>query len=398
MKKPERIYLDFAATTPADPLVVSAMLPFFSSKFGNPSSIHQKGQESLQAVDQSREKVAKLLNCSAGEVIFTSGATESNNLAIRGVISKYRNYVENPEIITTRIEHPSVLNTCLDLEKQGIRVKYLPVNAKGVADISALSRMITDSTALVTVIYANNEIGTIQPIREIGKLLAKINQNRTNPIVFHSDAVQAVGTLNCNVQYLHLDLLSLSGHKIYGPKGVGALYVRKNLPFEGIQKGGDQEYALRAGTLPVPLIVGFGVAASLSQKRCELDRSKMEKIRDRAYKKIKDTLPDVILAGDMGEAILVNYMHLRVAGIPGDDIMFLLDTKYGIEISTGSACSAGAPEASKVLLAMGLDEKKSREGIRVSIGRTTTSREMDRFVRAYCESVNKLRGNSTETG
>ncbi|MBU2228990.1 cysteine desulfurase, partial [Patescibacteria group bacterium] len=286
-----RIYLDYAATTPLDPLVVKAMEPYFVTKFGNPNSPHTFGQEALIAVDKAREVLAKFCNCSLGEIIFTSGATESNNLAIRGVIRKYQQIIEKPEIITTRIEHPSVLNTCRDMENQNMKVKYLSTGSDGIVKIANFKKLITDSTALVSVMYANNEIGTIQPIREIGKLLENINKNRKTPVLFHTDAVQAAGTLKCDVDYLHVDLLSLSGHKIYGPKGVGSLYVKNGTPIHGIQTGGDQEYTLRAGTVPVPNIVGFGKAVDLLIYHQEQDKKRMEFLRNWTFEQIVKLMP-----------------------------------------------------------------------------------------------------------
>ncbi|MFA6524730.1 MAG: cysteine desulfurase family protein [Patescibacteria group bacterium] len=390
MQKKENIYLDYAATTPMDPLVLKAMEPYFISKFGNPNSPHLIGQEALRAVDQAREKIAQFINCATMEIVFTSGATESNNLAIRGVIKSYQRVIKNPEIIITEIEHPSVLNTCLDLEKQGIVVKYLRVNKEGIVDASSLNKLISDSTALVSVMYANNEIGTIQPVREIGKLISKLNRNRKYPIVFHTDAVQAAGTLHCDVQNLHVDLMSLSGHKLYGPKGVGALYVKHNTAITEMQTGGDQEYALRAGTLPVPMIVGMGKAVELCFLRQDKDRKYMAKLRDWTMRQLMIKLPALKITGALGDLRLANNMHLRMDGIDGNDIMFILDSESHIEVSTGSACSAGAPEPSKVLKAMGMNEKKSREGVRVSIGRLTTKVQLTKFVTAYTNAVEKL--------
>ncbi|MFA6271483.1 MAG: cysteine desulfurase family protein [Patescibacteria group bacterium] len=397
MQKKEKIYLDYAATTPMDPLVLKTMEPYFISKFGNPNSSHLIGQEALQAVDQAREKIAQFANCITREVVFTSGATESNNLAIRGVIKSYRRVIKNPEIITTEIEHPSVLNTCLDLEQEGTIIKYLKINDKGIIDISEFNNLISDSTVLVTIMYANNEIGTIQPIREIGKAISKINKDRKYPIVFHTDAVQAAGTLSCDVQHLHVDLMSFSGHKIYGPKGIGVLYVKKGTSVAAMQTGGDQEYALRAGTLPVPMIVGMGKAVELCNLRQDEDRRNMTKLRDWTMHQLVEKLPALKITGAIGELRLANNLHLRIDGIDGNDIMFILDSVSQIEISTGSACSAGAPEPSKVLKAMGMNEKKSREGIRVSIGRQTTKFQMTRFVTAYIKAVEKLK-EATEKG
>lgn len=391
LQQKNRIYLDYAATTPMDPLVLKAMEPYFIEKFGNPNSPHAYGQESLIAVDYAREMLATFLNCSSKEIVFTSGATESNNLAIRGVVKKYQKIVKKPEIISTGIEHPSVLNTCHDLADQGIGLKYFSSSKDGVMNIADLQKLITDSTVLVSVMYANNEIGTIQPIRAIGKLLRRINKDRKIPILFHTDAVQAAGTLNCDVRHLHVDLLSLSAHKIYGPKGIGALYVKNGIPISKIQSGGDQEYNLRAGTIPVPNIVGFGKAVDLLITHQEKDKKKMTSLRNWAHREIVKSIPDVKISGKLDSSRLANNLHLRVDKINGGDIMFLLDSQANIAVSTGSACSTGAPEPSKVLTEIGLSQKKSQEGLRVTLGRMTTKHEMSKFVSSYVSAVNTLK-------
>jgi len=390
-KKQKRIYLDYAATTPMDPLVLKEMEPYFVTKFGNPNSPHAFGQETLVAVDKAREMLAEFCNCSSNEIIFTSGATEGNNLAIRGVIKKYQKIIKKPEIISTRIEHPSVLATCSDIENQGVGIKYLPTNKNGTVNISGLEKLINDSTVLVSVMYANNEIGIIQPIREIGKLLNKLNKNRKTPIVFHTDAVQAVGTLNCDTKYLHVDLLSISAHKIYGPKGVGALYVKSGTPITGIQTGGDQEYNLRAGTIPVPIIVGFGKAIELLKTYQKKDKEKMTLLRDWAFNEIVNVVPDIKITGELNNSRLANNLHLRVDEVNGEDVMFLLDTEANIAVSAGSACTAGATEPSKVLKEIGFDQKKSKEGLRITLGRMTTKSEMNTFVSKYISALKKLR-------
>ncbi|MFA6391439.1 MAG: cysteine desulfurase family protein [Patescibacteria group bacterium] len=387
LPKKNRIYLDFAATTPMDPLVLREMQPYFSEKFGNPNSPHETGREALLAVDSARDKTAELFNSESEEIVFTSGATESNNLAIRGVIKKYQKVLKIPEIITTKIEHPSVLNTCRDLERQGVVVKYLPVKNNGIVDVSKLSELVSENTALISVMYVNNEIGTIQPVREIGKFVTKLNLQRKTPITFHTDAVQAVGSLNCDVKHLHVDLLSASGHKIYGPKGVGCLYIKSGTPIMGIQTGGDQESGLRAGTLDVPSIVGFGKASELCIRRGVGDKKRMSKLRDWAFTEIMHFLPEAQISGEVGDLRIPNNLHLRVDGVDGNDIMFLMDNKFNISVSTGSACTVGAAEPSKVLREMGINKTRLREGVRVTIGRTTTKAEMIAFIKAYVSCI-----------
>ena len=402
-----RTYFDHSATTPMDKKVLSAITPYFIEKFGNPSSIHSFGQTAMAGVDKAREQVAEFLNCEPGEIIFTSGATESDNLALRGVIGALkRQGVKKPHIITSLIEHDAVLQPCLEMEKEGVEITFLPVKSNGVVDLEKFKKAIKDNTVLVSVMYVNSEVGSVQPIREIGKIIEKINKNKLNewkkgrtkdrgekprPIYFHTDATQALNFLPCNTKYLHVDLLSLSGHKIYGPKGVGALFVKNGTPIKAIQLGGHHEKNLRSGTLNVPGIVGLGAAISLlGEKTVKNNNAKIAKLRDMLVNGIKKNIPDVILNTDR-ENSTPAHAHFSFLSVEGESILIALDLE-GMAVSTGSACASGSLKASHVLLAMGIKKEIAHNSIRFSLGKNNTEAEIKRVIKILPPIIKKLRG------
>jgi cysteine desulfurase len=385
-----KIYFDHAATTPVDPEVLQAMRPYFSDKFGNASSLHTFGQEAMEGVDKAREQVADFLGCSPLEVIFTSGATEADNLAIQGVVAASK--VSKPHIITSVIEHPAVLEVCRSLARaKRAEISYVKVNKKGLIEVEEVKKLIQDNTILVTIMYVNNEIGTIQPIAEIGQLISKINKIRkTNKIYLHTDAVQALNYLDCQVNKLKVDLLSLSGHKIYGPKGVGALYVRQGTLIKPIQKGGHQEYGLRPGTLNTPLIVGLGKAVQkLGTRDSGLGTRKIKKLRDRLMQEIIKKIPNVLINGDL-EKRVPNNLNISFLGTEGESLMLMLDME-GIAVSTGSACASGSLEPSHVLLALGLKHLEAHGSLRITLGKKNTEQEINQLLKILPRVVEKLR-------
>lgn len=389
-KKP--IYLDYAATTPIDPDVLRAMLPYLKEDYGNPSSIHQLGQRALMAIDKAREQVANFLNCQAEEIVFTGSATEADNLAIKGVIEalKFKVKEEKFHIITSSIEHHAVLEPCHQLEKRGLaKVTYLPVNKEGFVAPADVRKAIQENTALVSIMYANNEVGTIQPIAEIGKLIKKINEKRVKfKIFFHSDAVQAINYLNSDVQHLGVDLLTLSAHKIYGPKGVGALFVRKGTPLEPLIFGGGHEFGIRSGTENVPGIVGLGKAIE-KIKRMRSEGARLEKLRDKLIEGILKNIPDCQLNGSRQKR-LPNNVNVSFKGAEGEAMVIALDQE-GICVSTGSACSSKSLEPSHVLLALGLSPEQAHGSLRLSLGRFTTEAEIDKVLKTLPPIVARLR-------
>ena len=386
----KKIYLDYAATTPMDEEVLDEIIPYFSQKFGNPSSIHSFGQEALEAVDKARRQVADFLNCNSSEIIFTSGATESNNMTIKGIIKASQ--IKNPHIITSAIEHHCVLNSCKEMEKEGREVTYLKVNKEGLVDLEDLKNAIKENTALISIMYANNEVGTIEPISKIGKLLEEINlereKNKLPKIYFHTDAVQAINYLDCNVDNLGVDLLSLSGHKIYGPKGVGALYIKQGIKIKSIQQGGEQEHNLRAGTHNVPGIVGLGKAISLiSENRKKMKET--EKLRDYFIDEALKNIANSQLNGSR-EFRLPHNANISFKGVEGESLLMMLDQE-GIAISTGSACSSASLKPSHVLTAMGISPELFHSSIRFTLGKDTTKEEIDFVLKVLIEKVGKLR-------
>ena len=395
----KRIYLDYAATTPVDSKVLKAMLPYFSEKFGNAMSVHGFGQEALEAIDNSRAEAAKFFNCSPSEIIFTSGATESNNLAIKGSIRSFysvpRKSGEKPHIITTKFEHHCILDACKMAEKDGLaEITYIAPNKDGIISVKDIQTAIKPTTFLVSIMYVNNEIGTIQPTAEIGKMLEKINSERTNNklprISFHTDATQGINYFNCNVDDLKVDLLSMSGHKIYGPKGIGLLYIRKGTPMKRLQDGGDQEYKMRAGTHNVAGIVGLGTAISMI-KTPEMQKKikEIKNLRDYTIKKVLKEIPKSYLNGS-AEKRSPNNANFRFDDVEGEGLILSLDLE-GIAGSTGSACSSGALEPSHVLLSLGLKHEQAHGSLRVTFGKYTTKKEIDTFITKLKEIVKRLR-------
>lgn len=380
----KRVYLDHSATTPVDPEAVKEMLPFFTERFGNASSLHGFGREAKSAIEIARNQVAQLIGASPDEIIFTAGGTESDNIAIKGAALK--NKAKGNHVITTRIEHPAVLQTFRWLEKQGFAATYLPVQNDGLVSLDAFRSAVTDKTILVSVMHANNEIGTIQPIEEIGRIC------REKGIIFHTDAVQSVGKIPVEVKKMNVDLLSLSSHKIYGPKGVGALYVRKGVTLEPIIHGGGHEKGLRSSTENVPGIVGLGKACELAKARMEQDGARLKGMRDRIIKTVLSTIEESYLNGN-AEKRLPHNAHFRFTGIEGESLLLKLDDK-GIAVSTGSACSSKSLEPSHVLTGMGLNPVDSHGSLRVTLGRENTEEEVDYFLQALPEVVKELRAMS----
>ncbi|HXW17891.1 MAG TPA: IscS subfamily cysteine desulfurase [Candidatus Acidoferrales bacterium] len=377
------VYMDNHATTPVDPRVLDAMMPFFTNRFGNAASRnHSFGWSAEEAVENARAQVAKLINASPKEIIFTSGATESNNLAIKGVAEMYRE--KGNHIITQVTEHKAVLDTCKRLEKYGYEVTYLPVGKDGRIDLDDLRRAITPKTVLISIMYANNEIGVIQPIEEIGKIA------KEKGIFFHVDGVQAAGKIPVDVQRDGIDLLSISAHKIYGPKGVGALYVRRKNPrvqLSAILDGGGHERGMRSGTLNVPGIVGLGKACELCQQEMASESKKMIALRDRLKNAIMSQLDECYINGSM-EHHLPNNINISFAFVEGESLLMGIND---VAVSSGSACTSATLEPSYVLKALGVGEDLAHTSIRFGLGRFNTEEEVDYVVSRVVETVNRLR-------
>jgi cysteine desulfurase len=374
-----KAYLDNGATTKTDPKVVQEMEPFFTKNYGNPSSIHQAGQEAKRFLNQAREAVAKKLNASYDEIIFTSGGTESDNLALKGVA--YANKDKGNHIITTTIEHPAILKTCKHLETEGFKVTYLGVDSEGFVSLEELENAITPKTILVTIIHGNNEIGTIQPIDEIGALC------KSNSVLFHTDAVQSFTKVPINTKKQHIDLISMSSHKIHGPKGVGALYVRKGTNIQAIAHGGEHEFKLRAGTENMPGIVGFAKAVKLTS---DSDAKKIAKLRDKFIEGVAKDIPNIKLNGPKADRRLCNNVNISFANVEGEALGSYLDVE-GICTSTGSACSSHTLEPSHVLLAIGLEKGLANGTLRMTLSRFTTEEEIDFTIKTLKKYVEKLR-------
>ena len=377
----KRIYLDYAATTPIQSEVVKAMLPYFMDAFGNPSSIYSYGQEAKEAIEEVRVKVATLINALDEEIIFTSGGTEANNFALKGVA--FANESRGNHIITSSIEHHTVIETCKFLERQGFSLTYLPVDEYGFVAPDGVKRAITNKTILISVMHANNEIGSIEPIIEIGKIAKETG------ICFHTDAVQTVGHIPVDVNELGVDLLSMSAHKLYGPKGVGALYVRRGTKLTPFMHGGEQEKRRRAGTENVPGIVGFGKAVELAQREMSEETERLTCLRDQFIKGLLERIDHVRLNGHTIMR-LPNNVNVSVDYVEGESILLNLDL-HGICASTGSACSSSSLEPSHILLAMGLSYEQARGSLRFSLGRWTTEEEIERVLNVLPNVVAKLR-------
>ena len=383
----ERIYLDNSATTPLDPAVLEAMMPYLTDDFGNASSIHTFGQTAKMAVDRARHQVAALLNATRpNEIIFTSGGTESNNLAIRGLVEA--NSRHGNHIILSAIQHPAVESVCEDLEKKGFELTVLPVYENGIVKIEDVRAAIRDDTILITVMAANNEIGTLQPINEIGSLVRDLRRPGKK-IWFHTDAVQAVGKIRVDVEEIGCDLLSFSGHKINGPKGVGGLYVRRGVRLHTQNIGGRQERGTRAGTENVPGIVGLGSAAELAGSTLDDLDTRIRSFRDRIENDILERVPDAIPNGDRTTR-LPNIANISFRSIEGEALLIALDMQ-GIAVSTGSACSSGSLEPSPVIRALGHGDAVARGAIRFSLGRQNTAEEIDKLLELLPSSVARLR-------
>ena len=381
------IYMDHAATTPVRPEVMRAMLPFFSENFGNPSSIYEMAQQSRGAVDQARRTIAQALGCRASEVVFTSGGTESDNAAIKGVATALRNIGNH--VITSSIEHHAVLHACHQLEQFGFDVTYLPVDEYGLVDPDDVAGAITERTTLVSVMLANNEIGTIEPVAEIAAVVDREARRVGRKIYVHTDAVQALGALDVNVQELGVDLLSLSGHKLYGPKGVGALYIKRGTPFEPLISGGGQEREKRSGTENVPSIVGLAEAVRLAElERAEIT-PRVARLRDKIISSIHERIPDAKLNGHPDQR-LPNNVNVSFESVEGEPVLLGLDFA-GICASSGSACSSASLEPSHVLTAIGLPADLAQGSLRITIGRETTDEDIEYMIQTLTDLVGRLR-------
>lgn len=448
----KKIYMDYAATSPVKPEVLKAMMSYFSEKFGNPSSIHSFGQETRAAIDKAREQVAKFLHCQPEEVIFTSGGTESDNLAIKGIVEEYWKKVAGcgselgnekmeighsstskaqiqtsfqtqqpitlPHVITSAFEHHAVMDTCKDLERRGlVEVTYIKPNTGGIVDVEDVEKAIKPNTVLISIMYVNNEIGTVQPIRELGAVIEKENKKRKthkslltahySQIYFHTDAVQAIEYLNCDVKYLHLDLLTLSAHKFGGPKGIGTLFVKKGTPLYHQNIGGAQEFKLRAGTENVAGIVGLGEAIKLLSNKRQVTSDKPETksefdqnmlhvtcymlrdLRDYFIDSVMKKIPNVSLNGSR-EKRSPNNINLSFKNVEGESILLNLDL-LGIAASSGSACTSGSLEPSHVLLSMGLSPERAHGSVRFTLSENTTKGEVDFVIKSLVGIIKKLR-------
>ncbi len=373
------IYLDHAATTYLDPMVLEAMLPYFQEEYGNPESLHQKGQNARVALDQARSTIAQLLNCQSNEIIFTSGGTESNNLAILGIAQASK----GKHIIISAIEHSSIFEPCKFLEKNGYEITILPTDKEGFINLEELKNAIRPDTILVSIIYANNEIGTIQDIKKIGEIC------RANKVPFHTDACQATGVENINVEELNIDLMTLNASKIYGPKGVGALYINQSVNIKTIQFGGGQENNLRSGTHNTTGIIGLAKALELSQKNRNQENQRLTKLRDQLIDNILKLVPHSQLNGPRQNR-LANNINLSFQGVRGEELLLHLDN-LGIYISTGSACQARSAKSSSVLKALGLKRDLIDSTIRISLGKKNTDSDIDYLIEILPDLISKLR-------
>jgi cysteine desulfurase len=376
------IYLDYQATTPMDPRVLEAMMPYFTHKFGNAHSrSHAYGWEAEEGVEKARAQIARLIGADEKEVIYTSGATESNNLAIKGVAEFYKD--RRNHIVTTVTEHKCVLDTCRHLEQEGFTVTYLPVQQNGLVDLDRLREAVTDKTVVVSIMAVNNEIGVIQPLAEIGKIC------REKGAFFHTDAAQAVGKIPLDVEAMNIDLMSISGHKIYGPKGIGALYVRRKprVRLAAMIHGGGQERGFRSGTLPTPLCIGIGEACEIAMKEMDAEAARLTKLRDRMLKGLQSKLTDIVVNGDLDHRIPGN-LNISFAYVEGESLMMGIKN---LAVSSGSACTSASLEPSYVLRALGVEEEMAHTSLRIGLGRFTTEHEVDTAVDELVRHVNKLR-------
>ena len=378
----DRIYMDFAATTPVAPEVMEEMLPFFTENYGNPSSIHGSGRESRKAAEQARGKVAELLHVPPRDLYFTSGGSESDNWALKG--AAFAQQDRGRRILVSAVEHHAVLDACKWLQKQNFEVVFLPVDRYGTVSPETVEENITEGTVLISVMAANNEIGTLQPVREIGEIARK------HGILFHTDAVQAAGAVLLDAEEIRADLISISAHKIYGPKGTGALYIRGGTRMDALIHGGAQERGLRAGTENLAGIVGFGKAAELAAQRMTSDSARLTALRDRLIHGIQERIPGAVLNGHPTER-LPNNCHFSFPGLEGEALLLRLDLA-GIAASAGSACTAGSMEPSHVLLAVGQAPELANGSLRLTLGRETTEAEIDEVLEVLPKIAADLRG------
>lgn len=381
MSNSELIYLDHAATTPADPEVVRTMLPYFTDHFGSASTLYSIGKEARQAVDEAREKVARLIGARPDEVYFTSGGTESDNWAIVG--ATLANEAKGNHVITSKIEHHAVLEPCHFLEKRGFEVTYLAVDPDGLVDPDEVRRAITDRTILISVMHANNEIGTIEPVEEIGQIA------REKKVLFHTDTVQTVGSIPVDVNAIGCDMLAISAHKLYGPKGIGAMYLRKGTRIQRFMQGGGQETNRRAGTHNVPGIVGLGKAAELARERMGEAIPRLTSLRDALTRGIFEEIPDVKLNGHRTKR-LPNNVNVSFEGIEGESMILLLDMQ-GICVSSGSACTSGSLDPSHVLMALGMKHEQAHGSLRLTLGRENTEEHVRKVLEELPPIVERLR-------
>ena len=379
-----KYYLDYNATTPTDPRVLDEMKPYFTEKFHNPSSFYRKAGEANYAIETAREKVAKLINADPKEIVFTSGGTESDNLAIQGTTNWLKE--KGNHVITSKIEHPAVLNTCKYLEKRGYEITYLPVDPTGLINPGDLKKAVKNSTTLVSIMHANNEIGTIQSIKELSDIAHE------KGVCFHTDAVQSTGKIPVDVKSLDIDLLSFSSHKIYGPKGMGVLYIKRGIKIDPTIFGGGHEHGLRAGTENVPGIVGLGKAAELAQLEMDKEEKKLRLLRDKIQKQIIEQIPEVIVNGDT-EKRLYNTLNVSIKYVEGESILALMD-QQGFALSSGSACSSKSLDPSHVLLALGLKHEEAHGSLRISLGKYNTDEDANELIKVLPPVINKLRGIS----
>lgn len=379
-----KVYLDHSATTPVHPEVLEAMLPYYKEKFGNPSSIHEYGRVAKTALEEAREKVAKLFNCSPYEIYFTSGGTESDNLAIKGVA--FANKKKGKHIITSSVEHHAVLESCKFLKKEGYEITYLPVDQYGFVDPDDLRKNIKDDTILVSIMHVNNETGTIQPIEELVRIA------KEKGVYFHTDAVQSAGKIPIDVGKLPVDLASISGHKIYGPKGVGAIYIRKGTRIIPLSHGGHHERSRRAGTENIPGIVGLGKATEMVLKDMDKHNKHLKNLTETFFKKLKETVKDIQLNGHP-EKRIPSTLNISFKGVEGESIILSLDMK-GVAVASGSACTSGSLEPSHVLSAMRIEPAVAQSSIRFSFGRENTIDDVDYTLSVLPEIIERLRSMS----
>ena len=374
-------YFDHSATTPVDKKVLEAMIPYFNEEFGNPSSIYSIGKQNKEVINIYRMKMANILGCKVNELYFTSCGSESNNMILKGIA--FANKHRGNHIITSKIEHPAILNTCSFLEKFGFKISYINVDSKGILDLEELERSINKNTILISIMFANNEIGTIQPIKEIGEIAKKYG------IYFHTDSVQAIGTINIDVREYNIGALSLSAHKFYGPKGVGAAYINEKIPFIRIQDGGHQEKNKRAGTENVPGIVGMGTALELAFSNMDKNNQKIKKLRDFFVSEVSEKIKYIRINGDMQNRLPGN-ANISFKGVDGSKLITELDQK-GICASSGSACSAGLLNPSPVLLSLGLPTNLARSALRITFGKDNNLEETKYLIECLEEIVENLR-------